>query len=146
MSIIEMQYGVIKMRNLEIFDPAMCCETGVCGADVDVELPRFAADVEWLRSCGVSVERFNLAQQPAEFVSRPVVADALNTGGNSCLPLILLDGQVVSRGMYPIREQLAAIAGLSIDIVEPPTTKSLRKSIPVVQTPCCETDDSTGCC
>jgi hypothetical protein len=43
----------------------MCCSTGVCGPGVDPQLARFAADVAWLQGQGVTVERFNLAQQPA---------------------------------------------------------------------------------
>jgi hypothetical protein len=32
-----------------VFDPAMCCSTGVCGPSVDPELARFAADLDWLK-------------------------------------------------------------------------------------------------
>ena len=31
------------MTHLQVFDPPMCCSTGVCGPQVDPELPRFAA-------------------------------------------------------------------------------------------------------
>ena len=53
------------MTAVRVFDPAMCCSTGICGPSVDPELVRFAADLDWLKSQGVSVERFNLSQQPA---------------------------------------------------------------------------------
>ena len=36
------------MSKLEVFDPAMCCSTGVCGVDVDPVLVQFAADLQWL--------------------------------------------------------------------------------------------------
>jgi hypothetical protein len=42
---------------IEVYDPAMCCSTGVCGPSVDPQLVRFSADLEWLKSQGVSVER-----------------------------------------------------------------------------------------
>jgi hypothetical protein len=29
---------------LDVFDPAMCCSTGVCGPEVDPQLVQFAAD------------------------------------------------------------------------------------------------------
>ena len=48
------------MIKVQVFDPAMCCSTGVCGPSVDPVLPRFAADLEWLKSKGVQVERYNL--------------------------------------------------------------------------------------
>ena len=49
------------MSKLQVFDPAMCCSTGVCGPSVDPALAHFASDLEALKSAGVVVERFNLA-------------------------------------------------------------------------------------
>ena len=46
------------MKTLTVFDPAMCCSTGVCGSDVDQVLVDFSADVQWLKERGVQVERF----------------------------------------------------------------------------------------
>jgi len=98
------------MPKLEVFDPAMCCSTGVCGPSVDPALPRFAADLEWLKSKGLEVERHNLAQEVAAFTGNPVVKVALNSRGSKCLPLLLSDGIIVAEGAYPTREQLATIA------------------------------------
>jgi hypothetical protein len=42
------------MMKLEIFDPAMCCSTGVCGVDVDPVLAQFAADLKWVEGHGVT--------------------------------------------------------------------------------------------
>lgn len=101
------------MTQVQVFDPPMCCSTGVCGPTVDPQLPRFAADLDWLRSQGVAVERFNLAQQPAAFVGNPVVKQALAEQGRACLPLIVVDERLGSRGAYPTREELAHLAGLT---------------------------------
>jgi AhpD family alkylhydroperoxidase len=90
----------------------MCCSTGVCGPQVDPQLPRFAADLQWLREQGIEVERYNLAQQPQAFVQNAVVKQALVAEGEKCLPLVLLDGEIVSRGVYPARDELAALAGV----------------------------------
>ena len=99
------------MAQVQVFDPAMCCSTGVCGPAVDPSLARFAADLEWLKTEGVEVQRFNLAQEPAAFVANPAVAEALR-GGIGALPLVLVDGKIVTRGAYPSREALAASVGL----------------------------------
>ena len=101
------------MYKLQVFDPAMCCSTGVCGPNPDPVLPRFAADLQWLSNQGITVERFNLAQQPQAFASNPIVKSALAQYGNDCLPLILVDGAIASRGSYPTRQELATLAGLS---------------------------------
>lgn len=37
----------MKTASIEIFEPALCCSTGVCGPEVDESLVRFAADVDW---------------------------------------------------------------------------------------------------
>ncbi|MCU0872581.1 MAG: arsenite efflux transporter metallochaperone ArsD [Pirellulaceae bacterium] len=100
------------MTRLQVFDPAMCCSTGVCGPQVDPQLPRFAADLEWLRNQGVEVERYNLAQQPRALVDNAAVKQMLVAEGEKCLPLILLDGEIIARRTYPSRDELAALAGV----------------------------------
>lgn len=98
---------------IRVFDPAMCCSTGVCGPSVDPELARFAADVDWLQKQGVTVERFNLAQQPAAFADTPAVKEALGRG-TEVLPLVLVGDRVAVEGAYPSRETLAALAGVVV--------------------------------
>jgi len=100
---------------LQVFDPPMCCPTGVCGPEVDPDLVRFAADLDWVARQGVTVERFNLTQQPAVFVSTQLVKETLQKEGNVCLPLVLADGAVVSKGAYPDRKALADVAGLEAE-------------------------------
>jgi hypothetical protein len=97
---------------LEVFDPAMCCSTGVCGPDVDPQLIGFAADARWLAQQGVTVRRYNLAQEPTAFMSSALVRRTLQTEGVTCLPLGVLDGTVVFRGGYPEREELVRLLQL----------------------------------
>ena len=94
------------MTKITVFDPAMCCSTGVCGPSVDPELVRFAADLDGIASEGVSVERFNLAQQPEAFVAHPEVTEALRERGDQALPVVIVDGRKVMEGAYPSRAQL----------------------------------------
>ena len=108
------------MPKMQVFDPAMCCSTGVCGPSVDPTLPRFAADLEWLKSKGVEVERFNLAQQLAAFSGTPKVKQALNSHGTKSLPMILVDGEVKSSGEYPSRADLARFAGVEFESAPEP--------------------------
>lgn len=95
------------MYRVDVYDPAMCCSTGVCGPEVDPELPRFAADLAWLAEQGVEVHRYNLAQQPQAFAASERVKQAIEEGGVECLPVVLVDGRVAWMGAYPSREQLA---------------------------------------
>ena len=101
------------MSKVQVFDPPMCCSTGVCGPEVDPALVRFAADSEWLKSNGVEVERFSLSQEPAAFVSNSVVAQAIR-GRDDALPLLLVDDKIVAQGSYPAREVLAELVGVAV--------------------------------
>ncbi len=127
------------MKRVEVFDPPMCCSTGVCGPKVDPALVKFAADLHWLANQRIAVERYNLAQQPQAFASNALVKTALHDHGNDCLPLILLDGSIISEGRYPSREELARLTGVQAD--EGPeaslgTASSKAVTLPVINK-CC---------
>jgi hypothetical protein len=49
---------------IEIYDPAMCCSSGLCGPNIDPVLVKMNDAVMALKKQGVEVERYNLAQQP----------------------------------------------------------------------------------
>lgn len=120
------------MTTLQIFDRPMCCSTGVCGPQVDPLLPRFASDLEWLKSQGVAVERYNLAQQPAAFTQHPDVKAALQSENVTCLPLFRVNGQTVFKGKYPSRSMLARWCGVSA-----------ATPLSTTETSCC---GRSGCC
>lgn len=101
------------VKKMQIFDPPMCCSTGLCGPSVDPELVRFAADVDWLKKKGIPIERFNLAQQPEAFTKSTIVKKELLNDEN-CLPLILIDDEIVSKGKYISREQLIKFVDLNV--------------------------------
>lgn len=122
------------MNKVEVFDPPLCCSTGVCGPNVDPKLVRFAADLHWLANQRVAVERYNLAQQPQAFAAREIVRTALKQYGNDCLPLILLNGAIVSKGAYPTRDELARLTGVQRD---ESGQKPTGTKLPVINTRCC---------
>lgn len=99
---------------IEVFDPAMCCSTGVCGPSVEPDLARFAGDLSWIDGQGVGVRRYNLGQEPGAFATRDIVRSALESGGEKALPVILVDGRLKWIGHYPTREELAAAADLTV--------------------------------
>ena len=91
---------------LEVYDPAMCCSTGVCGPDVDDSLADFANNMKWLKTQGVEVKRYNLGQEPETFKLKTEVLTRLRSEGTACLPLIFVNDEIVSEGGYPDRLQL----------------------------------------
>ncbi len=106
------------MKTIQIFDPAMCCNTGVCGVDVDQTLVTFAADVDWAKQNGAQIARFNLSQQPMVFAENAIVKGLLQSTGQAVLPVTLVDGQLALAGRYPSRDDLARWAGLQAQPAE----------------------------
>lgn len=123
------------MKTVQVYDKPMCCSTGVCGPEVDAKLPQFAADLDWLKNQGHNVERYNLAQQPQAFIDNKSIHQVLSTEGTDSLPVVVIDGEIVSRKDYPSRDML-------ISLVNGAPVKQL---LPVAKTSggCCGT---TGCC
>ena len=98
------------MSTVEVFDPPMCCSTGVCGPSVDPALAAFAADLGWLAEQGAVVERHNLSQEPKAFADEELVRALLAERGDEALPAVVVDGALRSSGRYPSRAELAAWA------------------------------------
>jgi hypothetical protein len=108
------------MMTIQVFDPALCCSTGVCGADVDQALVSFSADVAWAKEHGAQIERFNLAKAPMAFAENPVVKGFLQRSGHEALPLILIDGDIALAGRYPNRAELIRWLGMTAPTAEAP--------------------------
>ncbi|MFO7689016.1 MAG: arsenite efflux transporter metallochaperone ArsD [Cryobacterium sp.] len=100
------------MTDIQIFEPGLCCGTGVCGVDVDQSLVTVSADLNWLRAEGGVAARFNLAQEPIAFAENEIARSFLITAGQAGLPITLVDGATVLTGRYPNRVELASWAGL----------------------------------
>ena len=122
------------MKKLEVFDPAMCCSTGVCSVEVDPVLAQFAADLKWVAEHDVIVERHNLGQEPQAFAANPSVVKEMEAGIDR-LPILAVDGHIITTGMYPSRQQLAQKLAIPLTTAEKPH---------VVAGKCC--DPKSGCC
>ena len=120
------------MTAIRVFDPAMCCSSGVCGPSVDPQLARFSADLDWLKTQGVSVERFNLAHQPAAFAADLTVRSALEMKGEAGLPVVQVNGEIKSSGVYPSRAELSSWAGLGEPAGHPIPATPARASTPIM--------------
>lgn len=132
------------MTNLVIYDPAMCCSTGICGTDIDQKLVDFASDLDWLKSLGVDVKRINLSQEPSLFAENDIVKSVLEKSGIEGLPVIIAGDAMQSSGLYPARTELANMAGLSPDQIMDAAPLEAKSSS------CCGGGDSkeskSGCC
>ena len=127
------------MKTIEIFDPAMCCPTGLCGTNIDPNLMRIAVIVDTLKKKGVSITRHNLKDEPMVYVTNTKINDLLQSKGVEVLPITLVDGKVAVTGEYPTTRQMAQWSGVNLDFMpireEKPEQEEKKE--------CCEGSD---CC
>jgi len=97
---------------IEIYDPAMCCSTGLCGPALDPVLVKMNDAVMALKKQGVEVERFNLSQQIKAVMSNMTVAELIHKNGSKILPITFVNGEVFRTGEYPSYEDLCNTLGI----------------------------------
>ncbi|GCE25116.1 arsenic resistance operon repressor [Dictyobacter alpinus] len=126
-----------RMKTIRVYDPAMCCSTGVCGPSVEPHLLQFSQDLQWVESQGVRVQRYNLAQQPDAFLQNKKVAGLLQAFDDKSLPIIFLNDDILLYGRYPSRDELAIALHGEAEQVPPASEQTAN-------TRCCGPDST--CC
>lgn len=101
------------MKKIEIYDPAMCCSTGVCGPSVDTELLRVATVVESLKKHGADITRYNLSSEPQAFISNKDINNLLKED-NNILPVTIVDGEIVKTKSHLTNEEFTKYTGIMI--------------------------------
>lgn len=91
---------------VQIYDPPMCCPTGLCGPTVDPVLLDVNEAVITLKAEGVTVERYLLNSQPQAFFANPEVLKMVRERQMAALPITVVDGRVVKTGAYPTLEEM----------------------------------------
>lgn len=102
------------MRVIKIYEPAMCCATGVCGPSVDPELLRITMLIKSIKANGGHIERYNLTDNPMNFVSETRVNDLLNSEGIDVLPIMMLNDDVIKTGGYLSDDEILKLLNISI--------------------------------
>lgn len=93
------------MVKMIIFDPAMCCSTGLCGPVIDMELLRVSTVLNNLEKNCVKVERYNLTNNPQAFVDNTIINEVLSRDGIDVLPVTVVDDKVVKTKSYPTNDE-----------------------------------------
>jgi hypothetical protein len=94
------------VKKIAIYEPAMCCSTGLCGVGVDSELLRISTTLDNLSKKGMKIERFNLTNSPMKFITNKTVNKFINEKGVDNLPITLVNEKIVIKGRYPTDEEL----------------------------------------
>lgn len=116
------------MSKLVIYDPAMCCPSGMCGVSIDSEIVRVATVLHAFRKHGVEVKRFNLTSNPMEFMNQQQVNKYINEQGVGCLPIVVLNDKVVLVGRYPSNQDMCEYVGLSEGVIPKRKTQVTEKT------------------
>lgn len=128
------------MKKMVIFDPAMCCSTGVCGPSVDKNLLRVSTVLNRLEKKEIKVERHNLSSNPKIFVDNKIVNKLLVDEGVDVLPITMVDGEVVKTKEYPTNEEFISLLEIPKEyIMSELQAKKEKKE----NTGCC---GGSGCC
>jgi hypothetical protein len=122
------------MSKMAIYEPAMCCPTGLCGVGIDPELMRIAAALDGLKKKGVAVDRYNLSSAPQAFVRNAEINKRLMEGVDF-LPATVVDGRIVVSGRYPTNQEIAQFLGVP--------AADLEDGAPGAEAGCC---GGSGCC
>jgi Arsenical resistance operon protein ArsD len=112
------------MKKMIIFDPAMCCSTGVCGPSVNPELLRVSTVINNLSNKGILVERYNLTSNPQIFVDNKTINEILMKQGVDVLPVTMVDGKIVKMGKYPTNDEFCNLLEISPDLLKAEEKKS----------------------
>lgn len=99
------------MKDIDVFGPAMCCSSGVCGSDVDQDLVDFNGALNYARKEGIHIRRHNLATDPSDFAESDTIRKFLQISGSEGLPAIVVDDTIVLSCSYPTLSQLRRFAG-----------------------------------
>ncbi|MGG7177197.1 arsenite efflux transporter metallochaperone ArsD [Clostridium paraputrificum] len=106
------------MKKMIIFDPAMCCSTGVCGPSVNKELLRVSVVLNSLEKNGIVVERYNLSNAPQMFIDNKVINELINKHGVDVLPVTIVDEEVVKTKEYPSNKEFCELLNVSEDLIK----------------------------
>jgi hypothetical protein len=100
------------MTELTLYEEAMCCSTGVCGPDPDDELVEVSVALDQLEDeFDVDVTRANMQHNIDQFLETQHIYDLVQENGPSILPIIVVDGDIVTKSEYPSYDELAAELG-----------------------------------
>jgi len=87
--------------DVEIFDPPMCCPTGICGPTIDQALLDLNEMVMALQSQGVSVARYQMTSHPNIFLGNAEVMKLVREQQLAALPITVVRGKVIKTKTYP---------------------------------------------
>ena len=100
---------IFTIMIIEIFEPSLCCASGVCGPEPDKTLIELQNTIQILSKAMVEVKRYSINQVPLAFTGNALVKQFITTEGPGKLPITLLNGQIIKKGGYPTLDELEVL-------------------------------------
>jgi hypothetical protein len=102
----------IAPADVELFDPPMCCPSGLCGPSLDQTLLDVNEMIMTLQRENLRVERYQMTSNPNAFLSNTEVMKLVREKQMEALPIIVVRGKVIKVGAYPSVDEIrAALTG-----------------------------------
>lgn len=98
---------------IKLYDPPMCCPTGLCGPTVDPVLLDINEAIIALKADGIVVERYSLNSQPQAFLNNPEILRMVRERQMAALPITVVDGKIAKTGKYPTLQEMQRALSLS---------------------------------
>ncbi len=87
--------------DVELFDPPMCCPTGLCGPTLDQTLLDVNEMILTLQRENLRVERYQMTNNPNAFLATSEVMKLVREQQMAALPITVVRGKVIKVGAYP---------------------------------------------
>jgi hypothetical protein len=98
---VDISDPLTSMATVGIFDPPMCCPTGMCGPTIDQTLLDVNEMILILQSQGVSVTRYQMTSHPQAFLNNSEVMKLVREKQMEALPITTVNDHVIKVGAYP---------------------------------------------
>lgn len=128
------------MGKMQIYEPAMCCPTGLCGVGIDPELLRVSTVLASLEKNGVKVDRYNLTSFPQEFVNNIDINKRITDEGVEVLPIVVVDRKIVITKRYPRNDEFIKLLDIPSEYLGEAAQSDADNSND------CGCDGEGGCC
>ena len=98
----------MEHKKLMIFEGTMCCGYGVCGPEPDKTLVEFSDTIKKLQKDypQMQIMRANMSHNLDVYRQNLDILKMIKDKGTGILPLVSIDGAIVSQQKYPKYEEL----------------------------------------
>ena len=100
------QFPGLATLDVEIFDPPLCCPTGLCGPVLDTTLVDLSEAINMLQADGRTVVRHMMTADPQAFMRNREVYQLIRERQLAVLPITVVRGRIVKTDAYASLDEM----------------------------------------